>query len=163
MKLRTKLSVADCRKRLASATDLGGLALSWDANGPGAVVGEFRGPLFRLHTKKYYSNSFAPFFYGKLAEADGGAILEGGFRMHPFIRLFMVFWFAFLLLFGAGGLIVPALPHPAVGIGRSCFFSVLALLAVVGVGLIQLGKWLGRGEKEVILSFLETTLEATGQ
>jgi len=91
MKLRTKLSLAECRERLGSATDLRGLALSWDGEGPGTVVGEFRGSMFRLHTRKYYNNAFAPFFYGKLTEADGGAILEGGFRMNPFVRLSMLF------------------------------------------------------------------------
>ena len=83
--------------------------------------------------------------------------------MHPFIRLFMVFWFAFLLIFGAGALIIPASAHPAVGIGRGCFFTVLVVLALVGAGLIQFGRWLGRGEQEVIHSFLKSTLEASDE
>ena len=159
MKLRTKLFMADCRTRLGSGTDLGGMALSWDAVAPGAVVGEFRGPVFRLHTKKYYDNSFAPFFYGKLTEADGGAVLEGEFRMHPFIRLFMVFWLSFLLLFGVGAIVVPAAPR-ANALGRGWLFAVLVLLAVLGVGLVQFGKWLGRGDEEMIHVFLKSTLEA---
>jgi hypothetical protein len=160
MKLRTKLSIADCRTRLGSATDLGGLALSWDAAAPGAVLGEFRGPSFRLHTKKYYSNSFAPFFYGKMTDADGGTNLEGGFRFHPFIRLFMVFWFSFLLIFAAAAIIVPAAPHQAGDGGRGWFFAGLGLSAILGAALILCGQWLGRGEREVIRSFLKNTLEA---
>jgi hypothetical protein len=163
MKLRTKLFMADCRTRLGSGTDLGGMALSWDAASPGAVVGEFRGPKFRLHTKKYYSNSFTPFFYGKLTEADGGTVLEGDFRLHPFIKLFLLFWIAFLLLFGASAIIVPAQVHPASGISRGWFYAGLALLAVLGVGIVQLGSWLARGEREVIHSFLKSTLEADDQ
>jgi hypothetical protein len=160
MKLRTKLSIAECRVRLGSATDLGGFALSWDAQGPGTVVGEFRGPVFRLHTRKYYDNSFAPFLYGKLQAADNGTILEGRFRLHPFVRLFTVFWFSFLLLFGVGALIVPAAPHTESGLGRGWFFLGLGVLAVLGAGFVQVGKWLGRGEQEVIRSFLKSTLEA---
>jgi hypothetical protein len=160
MKLRTKLSIAECRARLGSATDLGGLALSWDAQGPGPVMGEFRGSMFRLHTKKYYSNAFAPFFYGKLTAVEGGAILEGSFRMHPFARLFMVFWLSFLLLFGLAAIIVPAPQSLPSGLGRGCFYAGLVILAVLGAGLIQLGKWLGRGEQAVIQSFLKSTLEA---
>ncbi len=161
MKLRVKLSLADCRARLASAADLRGLALSWDGQGPGAVVEETRGSVFRLHTKKYYNNSFAPFFHGKLTEADGGVILEGGFRMNSFVRVFMFFSFFFVLLFGVGAIIVPAPAQPAGGIGgRGWFFAGLALAAISGVGLVQAGKWLGRGDQEVIHSFLKSTLEA---
>jgi hypothetical protein len=163
MKLRTKLFLADCRSRLGSNTDLGGMALSWDSATPGSVLGEFRGPVFRLHTKKYYSNSFTPFFYGKLAEVDGGTVVEGEFRLHPFIRLFLLFWLAFLLLFGASAIIVPAPQHPVSDIPRGWFYAGIALLAVVGVAFVQLGRWLARGEREVIHSFLKSTLEADDQ
>ncbi len=160
MRLRTKLSIAECRTRLTSATDLQGLAVSWEAQGSGSVVGEFRGPVFRLHTKKYYSNSFAPFLYGKLTEVEDGTILEGSFRLHPFVRLFMVFWFSFLVLFGAAVIIVPPAANPASGMGRGWFYAGLGLLAVSGVALIEFGTWLGCGEQEVIHSFLKSTLEA---
>jgi len=163
MKMRTKLFLDDCRTRLGSGTDLGGMSLSWDAAAPGTVVGEFRGPAFRLHTKKYYNNSFSPFFYGKLAQVDGGTILEGDFRLHPFIRLFLLFWIAFLLLFAASALIVPAPAHPASGISRGWFYAGLAGLAVLGVGFVELGRWLARGEREVIRSFLKSTLQADDQ
>jgi hypothetical protein len=161
MKLRSKLSVAECRARLGSATDLRGFALSWDADGPEKVVGEFRGSVFRLHTRKYYDNSFAPFFYGELQSAEGGSILEGCFRLHPFVRLFTLFWYSFILIFAAGALIVPAPQHPVGGISRGWYFVVLGVLAVLGGGLVQVGKWLARGEQEVIHSFLKSTLEAT--
>jgi hypothetical protein len=157
MKMRTKLTIAECRKRLGSATDLGGMALSWDSNGPGPVVGEFRGAVFRLHTKKYYKNSFAPFLYGKLTEEDGGTTVEGSFRMHPFIRLFMVFWLGMLIVFGAGALIVTPPAQPG---GQARFFAGIVALALGGGVLMLTGKWLGRGDTEVIRTFVATTLEA---
>jgi hypothetical protein len=163
MKLRTKLSIAECRSRLGSATDLGGMALSWDSAIPGAVVGEFRGQVFRLHTPKYYKNAFAPFFYGQLSAADGGTTLEGNFRMHPFVRLFVVFWYSFLILFGVAALIVPAAKIPASGISRTWYFAGLGLLAILGLAVVQIGKWLGNGEQGVIHSFLKSTLEATDE
>ena len=160
MKIQTKLSLEDCRAKLGAATDLRGMALSWDSAGPGPVVGEFHGSVFRLHTKNYYSNSFSPFLYGKLLAADGGTILEGDFRLHPFIRLFLLFWLAFLVIFGASAFIVPAPQHPAGSIPRFWFYAGLALLAVVGIAFVQIGRWLARGEREVIHSFLKSTLEA---
>jgi hypothetical protein len=161
MKLRTKLNMADCQTRLKSSTDLRGLALSWDTPGPGPVLGEFRGPVFRLHTRKYYSNSFVPFFYGKLTEVDDGSILEGGFRMNPVVRLFMVFWFSFLLVFAVGAIMVPAPAHPAVALSRGWLFAVVVLLAILGVALVLCGRWLGRDDQQVIHSFLKGTLEAS--
>jgi hypothetical protein len=149
--------VAECHTRLGSATDLRGFALSWDANGPEKVVGEFRGSVFRLHTRKYYDNSFAPFFYGELQAGEEGSILEGRFRLHPFVRLFTLFWYSFILIFAAGVLIVP--PRP--GISRGWFFMVLGVLAVVGGGLVLVGRWLARGEQEVIHSFLKSALDAS--
>ena len=80
--------------------------------------------------------------------------------MHPFARLFMVFWFAFLIIFGLAAVIVPAAEHPASGISQRWYFAGLALLAIIGVGLVQIGKWLGNGEQEVIRTFLKSTLEA---
>jgi hypothetical protein len=163
MKLRTKLSIAECRKRLGSGIDLGGMALSWDAAVPGAVVGEFRGQAFRLHTPKYYRNAFAPFFYGQLSSVDGGTMLEGTFRMHPFVRLFMVFWFAFLVIFGLAAIIVPAAKYSASGLSRNWYAAGLAILAVLGVAMILIGKWLGSGEQGVIHTFLRNTLEANDE
>jgi hypothetical protein len=160
MKLRTKLSIAECRARLGAATDLGGMALSWDATGPGAVVGEFRGEAFRLHTRKYYQNAFAPFFYGRLSAIESGTVLEGSFRMHPFARLFMLFWFTLLIIFGLAPIIVPAAERVAANFNRHWYFAGLIALAVLGIGFIEIGKWLGRGEQDVIHSFLKSTLEA---
>jgi hypothetical protein len=161
MKLRTKLSMTDCQARLRSGTESPGMALSWDVQAPSAVLGDFRGTAFRLHTGKYYSNSFAPFFYGILNAAEGGTTIEGVFRMNPYVRVFLAFWFSFLLLFGLGAVIVPAPAHPALGVSRGWLYAALGLLAIMGVGLVQLGKWLGRNDEKLIHSFLIQTLEAS--
>ena len=163
MKLHSNISIAECRTRLGSATDLGGMALSWDAEGPGAVVGEFRGQAFRLHTRKYYQNAFAPFFYGRLSTADKGADLEGRFRMHPFARLFLVFWFALLMVFALAPLIVPAAKHAASGLNRNWYYAGLGILALLGVAFVLIGKWLGGGEQQVIHGFLKSTLDANDE
>src|ERR1700753_1708192 len=83
MKLSTKLSIEECRNRIIKA-----------AEPPQFILGEFRGNSFRLRTRKFYMNSFAPLFYGKFSQRNGGSILEGQFGMHTLVRLFMVFWFA---------------------------------------------------------------------
>ncbi len=162
MKLRTQLSADECRKRLASGTDLGGLSLSWNTPAAGPkVLGDFRGAAFRLHTGRYYTNSFAPFFYGKLSASENGTLIEGGFQMHPFARMFAVFWFSFVAVFAAAGFIVPMGKEPGRSVGRGTLFLALGSFVVAGVGLIKFGQWLGRGEQKTILDFLKTSLEAT--
>ncbi len=70
------------------------------------------------------------------------------------------FGYSFIVVFAVGALIVPFPEHPVAGFSRGWFFGVLAILAVLGGGLVQVGKWLARGEQEVIRSFLKSTLEA---
>ena len=159
--MTTKISVAQCRSRLEATTDVQGLLLSWKTDRNSLKVhGEIRGEAFRLHTRRFYVNSFAPFFYGRLGEADGGAVIVGEFKMNPLIRLLTVFWFSFIALFAVGALIVPAKQVPGIGAGRMTLFIALACLAAVGAGVVQCGRWLGRSEEEVILDFLKTELEA---
>jgi len=161
-KLKTKVPVDECHSRLQATTDVEGLLLSWNSDGDSPKVhGEFRGRAFRLHTRRFYVNSFIPFFYGRLEPADGGTVIEGRFKMNPLIRLLTVFWFSFIAVFAVGTIIVPARRVPGPGGGRMTLFVALVCLAVVGAGVVQLGRWLGRREEGVILSFLKNSLEAT--
>jgi len=57
----------------------------------GAVVGEFRGPVFRLHTKILQQFLYA-IFYGKLIDVNGETGVEGDFRTAPFLRLLPAFF-----------------------------------------------------------------------
>src|SRR6185369_16315814 len=36
------------------------------------------------------------FFFGRFVASDDGTLIEGEFRMHPFVRIFMIVWFSFL-------------------------------------------------------------------
>src|SRR3954454_14071546 len=39
------------------------------------------------------------FFFGRFVASDHGTRIEGEFRMHPFVKIFMIVWFAFLGVF----------------------------------------------------------------
>ena len=149
MKLSTKLSIEECKSRITKA-----------AEPPQFILGEFRGNSFRLRTRKFYINSFAPLFYGKFSERGAGSTLEGEFRMHTLVRLFMVFWFSFLALFGAALVVVPARIPLYREKDRWMLLAALGGLALFGLFFIMIGSWLARSEKTVIHNFLKTTLEA---
>ncbi len=149
MKLSTKLSIEECRNRIIKA-----------AEPPQFILGEFRGNSFRLRTRKFYMNSFAPLFYGKFSGRAGGSTLEGEFRMHTLVRLFMVFWYSFLALFAVALVVVPARIPLYRERDRWMLLAALGGLALFGFLFITIGRWLARDEKTVIHNFLKTTLEA---
>ena len=136
------------------------LTFSWSGYaGTSEVLGRIRGMSFRLQKRRYYRNSFAPFFYGQFASADGGTIITGEFKMHPFVRVFMAFWFSFLAVFVLAALLLPSRGQPEAAGGRAFMLLVAGVLAAFGVGLTKFGQWLGYGEQQAITAFLKKTLE----
>jgi ABC-type Fe3+-siderophore transport system permease subunit len=88
-----------------------------------------------------------------------GTLIEGEFRMHPSVKVFMIVWFSFL-----GVLFVKMLI--SVGATRSDLqsSSVRGLMtpvamAAFGVALIKFGRYSGRSEETAIVSFLKSTFE----
>ena len=160
VKLQTHIPIDDCKSRLAASMDAERLAFSRSGYaGSKEILGKIRGTGFRLQKRRYYRNSFAPYFYGRLEAADGGTRIEGEFKMHPAARIFMTFWFSFLALFAAAALILPSQGQPEAG--RLPFLAVAAFMAAFGVGLIKFSRWLARGEKVAIMDFLKSKLEAS--
>jgi hypothetical protein len=100
MTLHTSLSIDECRARLASAID----AEKWSFSlcgylGSKPILGKIYGNEFRLQKRIFYKNGFRSFFYGRLVPSENGALIEGEFRMHPFARWLMIYWFLFLSVF----------------------------------------------------------------
>src|SRR5882672_3711769 len=97
MTLHTRIPIEECKARLASSVDAEKLGFSWSGYaGSRPILGKLRDSSFRLQKRRYYRNSFAPFFFGRFVASDDGTLIEGEFRMHPFVRIFMIVWFSFL-------------------------------------------------------------------
>ena len=161
MTLRTQIPLEECKNRLASNVDPARFEISPSGHaGSRPIIGKLYDSTFRLQKRRYYRNSFAPFFFGRFVASNEGTLIEGEFRMHPFVKVFMTVWFSFLVVIFAILLI-------SVFAGRTEFQSnrVVGLLspagmAIFGVLLVKFGKWLGRNEETAILAFLKSTLEA---
>jgi hypothetical protein len=161
MTLRTRFSISECRSRLESAVDAGGFAFSLSGYaGSKEILGKIHERNFRLQKRRSYQNSFAPFFYGKFTPSDGGTLIKGEFRLHPFVRAFMAFWFSFLTIFVIAALFLPSGGQPEAAGGRIFMLLTAGLLAVFGIGLVKLGQWLGDSERQTITIFLKRMLEA---
>jgi hypothetical protein len=147
-------SVSDCRTRLAGSVGF---------NTVGPVIGSVSGDRFRLYViRKELRNSFAPIFHGKLTAATCGTVIEGKFRMHFFVRIFLTIWFAGVMAIG----------------GRMASFSVNSLLAgrpiedsyvglifptvllLCGLLIVYWCKTLGTDDEAQIVAFLRGTLNS---
>ena len=161
MTLRTDIPIEECRARLTAAMDVEQLAFSLSGyTGSKPILGRLRDTTFRLQKRRSYGNSFAPFFFGHFVALEGGTLIEGHFKMHPFVRAFMVFWFLFLGLFAVAALVLPSRGQPEAPWGRAALLLGVVAMAAFGAGLKKLGAWLGQAEEGSILEFLKTTLEA---
>ncbi len=102
-------------------------------------------------------NSFKPMLIGSFSTLGGRTILSGVFRMHRLVQVFMTFWFGVLafsvLTEGASILVNPsdAWPAPLVG------FMMIAF----GVGLVKIGKWLSRNDKEWLKERVSASINQT--
>jgi hypothetical protein len=153
--LRTDLSVEECLRRLREASDLGERTMFSFSGYKGSkrVLSKFKGNEFKLWKRRYYRNSFAPFFFGTLSPEERGTHLEGRFGMDPLAKIFVFAWVSLLVL---GSLrewreALAGQWHDALVIIGMMLFGVL---------LPQTGKLIGRGEEKYLRQFVETTLAA---
>jgi hypothetical protein len=157
---RTDLSVEECMRRLREATDPGvRTVFSFSGyKGKKPVLLKSNGNEFRLWKRRYYRNSFAPIFFGKLLEEQRGTRIEGRFGMDPFVLPFMVFWLA-VVGFGALQELIHA--HSARSYGNVWNGELLlAGMFLFGLLLPKFGQWIGRSEERDLRELLETTLAA---
>jgi hypothetical protein len=162
MTWRTKISIEACKARLSSGVDVEKIGFSWSGYaGSKPIIGKFWNNHFRLQHRRYYRNSFAPFFYGHFLVSDGGTLVEGEFRMHVFARVFMIVWFSFLGLFSVIALVNSITGHRPARDTLVLSLVVPAGMAAFGIGMVKFSQWLARGEKQAIIVFLENTLEAS--
>ena len=160
IKLHTRLSIAECRARLESAVDPERFAFSLSGYaGSKDFLGKIGDTGFRLQKRRNYHNSFAPFFYVHLTSGDTGTIIEGDFKMHPFVRPFMTFGFSFLAVFAVVALVLPSRGQPEAAGVRILMLLAAGVMAAFGFGLVRFGQWLGASEQATIIEFLKRTLE----
>jgi hypothetical protein len=157
--LQSHLSPSDCQARLSNAVDPVRLGFTRSGfSGDKPILGTFANSYFRLQARRYYRNSFAPFFYGRFLPDERGTLIQGQFRLHPCARLFMIFWFGFIAFF-----IIFAVRAPGRFDAARVVFFVLGPLtmAAFGYGLLKFSWWLARDEKKDIIAVLKKTLQAT--
>ena len=157
---RTDLSVDDCLRRLREETDIGKrtiFALS-GYKGSKPVLSRFDGNRFKLWKRRYYHNSFAPFFFGTLSKVDRSTCIQGHFGMDSWVKVFMSIWLGLVTIVWVSLLI--AIPR-----GQASGDPMVGILVPPGMiffGLLlpKVGQLIGRGEEHYLREFLQSTLAA---
>ncbi len=164
----TSLPAPECRSRLQHYSQADSVWRAFRFDSKGTVYSSIRPSSFRLFARgpMFVRNSFEPYFYGSVVEADGRTLIRGCFRMHPFVLVFMAVWFVGVVIIG--GLITAVMLYELLTGHRVSSGNMAPGLAALigpgmlafGIGLVALGWRMGRSQRAQIEQFLETTLQA---
>ena len=119
---------------------------------------------FWLQKRIDYRSSFQTVLRANLSAAEGGGtLIVGEFAMHPFVRVFMGCWFAFIGVFG-GLASLGSIAQMLAGTSRPqsqtwAFILVPPFLLAFGVGLLRLGRTLAQKEARFVTAFLVRILD----
>jgi hypothetical protein len=168
MRLFSPLSPAECAARLTEVIDFERSAHFSLAGlfGSRPVVGHVTGSSLRLRKRIGYRNPFQIFLTATMRPETGGTLISGGFAMHPFIRVFLLIWFGGVILIG-GSIFVATVRGIFSGTSdrQGMWVGLLAppIMLAFGVGLLRLGRFLGRKEARFLTDFLIEKLNARDQ
>jgi hypothetical protein len=148
LEIYSQLTVAETLTRLKNATDSSRL-------GPlvgQAMTGEITEEKIRLERSiAFVQNSFKPVFTGRAEACAQGSVLRGAFGLPRAVTAFMSLWFIFCAIWTIGATFITfsqteAWFVPFVGIGMIC----------AGYGIVRLGQWFARNDKQ----YLEAAIKA---
>jgi len=161
MKLRAPIPIEECRARLATAVDAERFAFSWSGYaGDKPILGKIRDAGFRLQRRRFYHNSFAPFFYGQFVPSGRETLIEGAFRIRTDVKFAMSLWSVILACLTVAMLVQEISRRGGFNGDWASVLLVPAGMTLFGVALVKFGRWLGRGEERAIVAFLKTTFDA---
>ncbi len=159
IRLHSRKTLEECRERLLLATDHDEVANWAHFKGCHPILCRMKDDRFRLRCRRPGRDSFAPIFYGRLLSVMDGTVVEGQFKIHLVVRIFMMFWF---------GALVAALPFvvgKAITEQKSpAHIAETALgpliMIALGYGIVRFGQWLDLDQERDMLTLLTETLEA---
>jgi len=161
--LQSRFPPEECARRLEAVTEPDRLILS-DWRFSYAILARLRDNNVRLRVRRpFFRNSYAPFFYGRFETTTGGSILRGRFQLHPFVRAFMIVWFAIAILV-CGLMILTGVQAVLSGGSRPVQTPVLDLVTPLlflgfATGLFWLFRRLSCRDEKDIRDLIQRTLE----
>jgi len=160
--LRTDLSAEECLRRLGEATDPGKRSIFGLSGYKGSkpVLATFEGNQFKLWKRIYYRNDFRPYFYGTLVPQDRGCRIEGYFDVDRWMKSFLWFWLALVVLMSIPPAFIAAMFQPIRG---NAWIDAIVPFGLILFGMLlpKFGRWIARDQEPFLKEFIEATLTAT--
>jgi hypothetical protein len=108
----------------------------------------------------FVGNSFKPIFVGSFVERNGRTMLDGRFTLFRFTKIFMTFWFTFILLWTT---LASAAVIFDVGLVREQPQMLLlpvggVALFLVGLGFLRFGWWISRRDVDFLSAVISGAL-----
>jgi len=164
--LHSDINISECLNRINNAIDTPRRTLFSLSGYRGSrpILGKIEGDKIQLEKRRYYRNSFAPYFYATLSEQNHGTRIEGYFDSPPFVKIFMRIWLAFAVAIGIP-IFIRSSKDFLVGtqnVGGDAFVGILVPLVMIVFGILlpKIGRWFARSEEGFILNFLQQILPA---
>jgi len=128
------------------------------------VVGKVSKEFISISKKIGYRNSFQTVLRASLKPLGGKTELIGTLGLHPFIKIFMYFWFGFVFLIGstifAFTLYSIFIKNAPIDIGLIMGILIPPGMVFFGVALLLVGRFLADDESAFIKAFLSDLLDA---
>ena len=155
LRLRSPLPLETCLQRLRNDIDQG-----WTASfGTRAVIGRIGKDRLSLRRRISYRNSFQTLLTAKLVEAGGATTLDCRFSMHPFVITVMAAWLGGVCFALASLGLSLMRDASALGDMPLLVLAMPAGMLAFGLGLLWLGLFLARHERQFLTDFLARTIE----
>jgi len=155
IELNVKLTPEEVTSRISSIMDKETLFWHFTYTGDKKFIGKIKGQEFRVQKKIGYRNSWNHILFGRIKQMQNGSRIQGCLRMHSFVTIFMIFWFAGTSAFALlGGLILLTVPNP--DSKNIVFIAVPLVMLVFGIGLVCIGTRIGKRDgNEAVTAFLD--------
>jgi hypothetical protein len=126
------------------------------------VDGSITGTELRARKRISYRNSFQIRLSAELLDEGGATRIICRFGIHPFVIVFLVFWFGMLLLIGGGGIVSGVIELISGRDARDLARQLIpAMMLIFGVLFVLVGRFLAGGERLALTTFISETLKAT--
>jgi hypothetical protein len=160
------LSKFECLERLRHSTRRMRFADRFAHQQEGTIYGWLGGDRFRLYAEgpKWVSNSYAPYFYGRLISTAEGTVISGRFGIHWYTMAFSAVWVTAVglvaLLFAFHAILPPYYGVKDL-LTRLIGACVPLLMLAFFYGLLKVCNRMGNNQRARMLEFLQSTLEAS--
>jgi hypothetical protein len=153
--LVSRLPPSDCLERLRDAIDL-----DWKVFGSRPVRGAVGVDGAWLRKRILFRNSFQTVMRIRPSATPDGSILRCRSGMPYFAGAFVIVWFGLLVLIEVSMVLAVVSGRGSLEGSPVVMFGAPLVMMAFGAGLVAVGRWMSRDDRQFLLDFVAQTTEA---